>query len=56
MQAIESVDPFARDAAAEALADCGALAAARERHERGDATEADLLLLDYVGNEALVLS
>ena len=54
--AIGSDDPFARDAAAEALADCGVLAAARERHEAGKATEGDRLLLDHVGAERRVLS
>ncbi len=48
LKAIGSDDPFARDAAAEALADSGALAAARERHERGQATEGDRVLLGYV--------
>jgi hypothetical protein len=48
-EAISSDDPFARDAAAEALADSGALAAARERAESGRATERDLALLDLVG-------
>ncbi len=54
--AIGSDDPFARDAAAEALADCGVLAAARERHDAGKATEGDRLLLDHVGAERRVLS
>ena len=54
--AIGSDDPFARDAAAEALADCGVLAAARERHEAGQATDSDLLLLDHVGAGLQVMS
>jgi hypothetical protein len=48
-EAISWEDRFARDAAAEALADCGALAAARDRAESGSATERDLALLDLVG-------
>ena len=48
LKAIGSDDPYARDAAAEALADSGALATARERLETGDATEADRALLAYV--------
>jgi hypothetical protein len=56
LQAIGSDDPFARDAAAEALADCGALAAARERDDAGNATESDRMLLDYVGAGLQVLS
>ena len=54
--AIGSDDPFARDAAAEALADCGVLAAARERHDAGKATDGDRLLLAHVGAERRVLS
>jgi HEAT repeat protein len=54
--AIGSDDPFARDAAAEALADCGALAAARERNDAGQATDSDRLLLDHVGSGLQVLS
>jgi hypothetical protein len=51
-----SEDLFARDAAAEALADIGALAAARERHEMGEATAEDVLLLDHIvaGEQVLV--
>ncbi len=56
LQAIGSDDPFARDAAAEAVADCGVLAAARERDDAGNATESDRLLLDYVGAGLQVLS
>lgn len=48
LKAIGSDDPYARDAAAEALADSGALATARERLETGEATEADRALLAYV--------
>jgi len=46
--ALGSDDRFARDAAAEALADSGALGAARDRAEIGQATEADGILIDYV--------
>ncbi|MGH8951444.1 MAG: HEAT repeat domain-containing protein [Acidimicrobiia bacterium] len=54
LRALGSGDPFARDAAAEALADCGALAAAREREDAGLATTDDRILLDYVGAEDTV--
>jgi HEAT repeat protein len=49
--AISSDDRFARDAAAEALADCGALAAARDRSESGTATDRDRALLALVDAE-----
>jgi HEAT repeat protein len=54
--AIRSADPLTRDAAAEALADIGALTAARERDEAGLASEEDLLLLEHVtaGDSVLV--
>ena len=55
-QALQSDDPFARDAAAEALADCGLLAAAREREDAGTATPEDRLLLSHVGVEETVLA
>jgi HEAT repeat protein len=48
MMAVQSEAPFAADAAAEALADSGALAAARNRVESGDASDADDALLAYV--------
>lgn len=48
LKAIESDGPFAADAAAEALADSGALAAARLRSEMGQATDSDRVLLEYV--------
>lgn len=54
LKAIGSDDPFARDAAAEALADSGALAAARERFEKGQATEGDRALLGYVTSQETV--
>jgi HEAT repeat protein len=50
-KAIESPDVFARDAAAEALADAGELAAARERIEAGQATAGDELLVDFVTDQ-----
>jgi HEAT repeat protein len=53
VKAIGSDDPFARDAAAEALADCGALAAAREREEAGLATTEDSLLLSHMSGQVL---
>jgi HEAT repeat protein len=43
-----SNDDFARDAAAEALADAGELSAARERVSAGSGTSADQALLDYI--------
>jgi HEAT repeat protein len=56
LNAMRSADPFARDAAAEALADIGALTNARQRDETGQATEEDLLLLEHVtaGKRVLV--
>lgn len=53
-EALHAGDVFARDAAAEALADCGELGKARERRERGQATEADLELLSFMTEDALV--
>ncbi|MGH8914351.1 MAG: HEAT repeat domain-containing protein [Acidimicrobiia bacterium] len=47
-EAIRSDDPFARDASAEALADCGALAAARDRLDAGQGSANDHHLVDYV--------
>ncbi len=47
-------DRFARDAAAEALADCGALATARDRAEQGSATPQDLALITFVGGQEAV--
>ncbi len=52
--AIGSADRFARDAAAEALADRGDLAAARDRIERGNATETDIALVAYVSGQEAV--
>lgn len=48
LTALESDDRFARDAAAEALADSGALSGARDRRDRGESTEADRVLLAYM--------
>jgi HEAT repeat protein len=53
-EALHADDPFARDAAAEALADCGELGRARERQEQGLATDADLQLLSFMTEGALV--
>lgn len=52
-QAFERHDRFARDAAAEALADCGELIAARMRFETGEATHRDLLLIDHMKQPGL---
>jgi HEAT repeat protein len=52
--ALRSEDRFAGDAAAEALADCGALAAARDRIDHGTATKDDLVLVDYVSGQEAV--
>lgn len=56
LRALGSDDSFARDAAAEALADCGALAAARDREDAGLATADDRTLLDHVGGGEKVLA
>jgi HEAT repeat protein len=48
IDALGSRDLFARDAATEALADCGALTTAREREEAGVATDEDLRLLGHL--------
>jgi HEAT repeat protein len=48
LKAIESEAQFAADAAAEALADSGELAAARARFEAGEANHGDRVLLGYV--------
>ena len=53
-QTLHADDPFARDAAAEALADSGELGKARERQERGEATAEDLELLSFMTEGALV--
>jgi HEAT repeat protein len=53
-QALHGADIYARDAAAEALADCGELGRARERQEQGQATSADLELLGFMVEDALV--
>jgi hypothetical protein len=53
-RALVASDRFGRDAAAEALADCGALAEARDRADQGAPTDQDRVLLDYVaGAEAV---
>jgi HEAT repeat protein len=52
--AVQSADPFARDAAAEALADSGALAAARDRFDEGTPSDSDRVLLSYVADQGAV--
>ena len=53
-QALTSPDPFARDAAAEALDDCGELAKARTRYERGEANRDELRLIRHMrGSETV---
>lgn len=47
-KALQDPDPYAADAAAEALADSGALAAARDRQEMGRPTPEDLALMAYM--------
>jgi HEAT repeat protein len=54
LKAIESESTFAADAAAEALADSGDLAAARARSEAGEANHGDRVLLDYVSAQEAV--
>ncbi|HEY5890442.1 MAG TPA: HEAT repeat domain-containing protein [Acidimicrobiia bacterium] len=51
-----SHDEFARDAAAEALADCGELAAARDRVDAGVSRPRDLQLLNYMASPGMVFS
>ncbi len=46
--AIGAPDHFTRDAAAEALADCGELIAARDRLEEGSADQRDVELVSYM--------
>jgi HEAT repeat protein len=46
--ALDDDDRFAADAAAEALADAGELAAARQRHDSGEASERDRVLLGHM--------
>ncbi len=53
LDALTSDDEFARDAAAEALADCGVLAEAREREESGLATAEDRSLLSHMAGQVL---
>jgi HEAT repeat protein len=47
-QALTSPDPFARDAAAEALEDIGELTKARAKHKAGDASADELRLLRHM--------
>jgi HEAT repeat protein len=53
-EALHGDDIYARDAAAEALADSGELGKARERKEGGSATPADLELLAFMAQDSLV--
>lgn len=52
--ALNGSDPYAADAAAEALADTGELVAARRRMEEGNPTIKDLALLGHMAGRALV--
>lgn len=54
--AISSADPFARDAAAEALYDAGELIAARRRVDQGEATPNDLALIRLIAQEEVLAS
>jgi HEAT repeat protein len=47
-EAIGAPDQFTRDAAAEALADCGELIAARDRLESGKSDPRDAQLISYM--------
>jgi hypothetical protein len=51
---IESGTSFAADAAAEALADSGALAEARHRVDTGEASDVDRALISYVSAQEAV--
>jgi HEAT repeat protein len=53
-EALNGSDPYAADAAAEALADTGELVAARRRMEEGSPTVKDLALLGHMADRALV--
>ena len=52
--ALTSTDPFARDAAAEALDDVGELATARALHERGEASRDQLRLIRHMRGHTAV--
>lgn len=52
--ALASDDIFARDAAAEALADCGELIAAKERLEKGESRPRDIALIDHMQQPEMV--
>lgn len=56
LAAMEGDDPYAADAAAEALVDRGDLGAARQRVREGTATEADFRLLAYIDEDERVAS
>jgi HEAT repeat protein len=53
-EALNGPDPYAADAAAEALADTGELVAAKRRLDDGAPTVRDLALLGHMGDRALV--
>ncbi len=53
-EALNGPDPYAADAAAEALADTGELVTAKRRFEDGVPTVRDLALLGHMGDRALV--
>ncbi|MGB8361549.1 MAG: hypothetical protein WCE80_09130, partial [Acidimicrobiia bacterium] len=55
-EALESTDAFARDAAAEALADAGAVLGARQRIMEGGATDNDHLLIEFIESQLTVTS
>ena len=54
LNALEGDDPYAADAAAEALVDRGDLAQARERVSEGTATAGDFRLLAFIDEDELV--
>jgi len=53
-EALDSPDPFARDAAAEALADAGAVLGARHRVLEGEATDDDRKLIEFINSQLTV--
>ena len=55
-KALDSVDLFARDSAAEALSDAGELIESRRRFERGEPTETDLVLLYHMASDVMIAS
>lgn len=53
-EALESDDAYARDAAAEALADAGAVLGARHRIMEGEGTDNDRLLIEFIESQVTV--